>query len=96
MLIYKLLGADAESAFARSWGISYGLNAATEWKDIFIETLKAAVILVILERLFLTRPASWLEEHIDYYSIQALLYKRAGLSVWQQTKLFFQHTKRLS
>jgi hypothetical protein len=32
MLIYKLLGDEAESSFARSWGISYGLNSATEWK----------------------------------------------------------------
>ena len=61
MLVYRLLGEDAESQFARSWGISYGLNAATEWKDIAIEAAKAAVILLILERLFLTRNGSWLE-----------------------------------
>ena len=32
MLIYKLLGDDAQQQFARSWGVSYGMNAATEWK----------------------------------------------------------------
>ena len=32
MLIYRLLGAQAEHDFARSWGVSYGLNAAAEWK----------------------------------------------------------------
>ena len=96
MLIYKLLGADAESSFARSWGVSYGMNAATEWKEIGREALKAAIVLAIMERLFLTRNSSWLEEHLDYYSLQALLFKRAGLSIWQQTKLFFSHTKRLS
>ena len=121
MLVYRLLGDDAESSFARSWGISYGLNAATEWKDIATEAAKAAVILVILERLFLTRNASWLEEHIDYLSLcaawracvarasrarahaqhaharrQALLFRRSSLSVLQQTRLFFEHTKRLS
>jgi hypothetical protein len=68
-LVYRLLGDDAESSFARSWGISYGLNAATEWKDIATEAAKAAVILFVLERLFLTRNASWLEEHIDYLSL---------------------------
>ena len=61
MLIYRLLGEDAESSFARSWGISYGINAAAEWKDVAIEAAKAAVILAILERLFLTSNASWLE-----------------------------------
>jgi hypothetical protein len=32
MLIYKLLGDEAQQSFARSWGISYGLNSASEWK----------------------------------------------------------------
>ena len=32
MLIYKLLGDSAQQEFARSWGVSYGMNAATEWK----------------------------------------------------------------
>ena len=49
-LIAKLLGDQAQSEFARSWGISYGMNAATEWKDIVVEALKATVILIILER----------------------------------------------
>ena len=30
MLIYRLLGEDVENSFARSWGISYGMGAATE------------------------------------------------------------------
>ena len=32
MLIYKLLGDNAEESFARSWGTSYGVGAASEWK----------------------------------------------------------------
>ncbi len=32
MLCYKLLGDEAQSSFARSWGISYGVGAASEWK----------------------------------------------------------------
>ena len=83
MLIFRLLGDDAEQSFARSWGISYGIGAAAEarplsqrmhvcvrsadlacslqWKDIATEALKAAVILAILERLYLTSNTSWLE-----------------------------------
>ena len=116
MLVYRLLGDNAEQSFARSWGISYGLNAATEWKDIATEAAKAALILFIMERLFLTRNASWLEEHIDYLSLcvgsqacvlsrsqltrslrrQALLFRRGSLGIFQQTRLFFEHTKRLT
>ena len=122
MLIYKLLGDQAQSEFARSWGISYGMNAATEWKDIAIEAVRATIVLIILERLFLTRNSAWLEEHADYLSIvrarrarrrcprlradapalcaarpqQALLFKRASLSTYQQVRLFFRYTKRLS
>ncbi len=61
MLIYKLLGDKAQSEFARSWGISYGMNAVTEWQDIAVEAVKGTVALIILERLFLTRNSSWLE-----------------------------------
>ncbi len=71
MLCYKLLGDEAQSSFARSWGISYGVGAAAEWKDIVTEAVKGALLLAILERLFLTRPASWVESNVDYLSTQA-------------------------
>jgi hypothetical protein len=61
MLIYKLLGDEAQQSFARSWGISYGVGAASEWKDIATEAVKGVVILAILETLMLSRPVSWLE-----------------------------------
>jgi hypothetical protein len=61
MLIYKLLGDEAQSEFARSWGISYGMNAATEWKDIAVQAVKMSIVLMILERLFLTSNSAWLE-----------------------------------
>ena len=34
MLIFRLLGADAEQSFARSWGVSYGINAAAEARQL--------------------------------------------------------------
>ena len=95
-LIYRLLGGNAEESFARSWGISYAMNAVTEWDDIVQEAIKGAVVMVIMERLFLTRNASWLEDHIDYLSLQALLFKRAGLSFLQQARLLFSHSKRIT
>lgn len=66
ILIYRLLGEQAEQSFARSWGVSYGLNACTEWRDVAREALKGAAILAILETLYLTRNIHWLEDHVDY------------------------------
>ena len=77
MLIYRLAGAQEEAAFARSWGVSYGMNAATEWRDVLKEALNGALVLVVLETLYLTRNVHWLEEHIDLLSLQALLFGRA-------------------
>ena len=96
MLIYRLLGEDAQASFARSFGISYGMGAAQEWKDLLIEAGKAVVILMILETLYLTPNASWLESHIDYLSLQALLLKQTGLSWAGQITRLWHHTKRLS
>ena len=39
------------------------MGAAAEWQDILKEAVKGMVILAILERLHLTRPVNWLEEH---------------------------------
>jgi hypothetical protein len=61
MLIYKLLGEKAQSDFARSWGISYGMNAATEWKEIAVQAVKMSIVLIILERFYLTSNSAWLE-----------------------------------
>ncbi len=39
-----------------------GMNAATEWQDVLKEALQGAVVLMILESLYLTRNNVWLEE----------------------------------
>ena len=96
MLIYKLLGAQAEQSFATSWGVSYGVGAAAEWRDIAEEAAKAIVLFVILERLHLTRPVSWLEEHIDYLSVQSLLFEEERISLYQQTRLLFEYRHRIT
>jgi hypothetical protein len=57
MLIYKLLGDSAQQEFARSWGISYGLNAATEWKARMWRCRRdAPVVLLQHDSLFATLP----------------------------------------
>lgn len=94
-LIYTLLGQKAEGAFARSWGISYGLNLATEWRGIIVQAAKGAFVLAVLERLCLTRPQPWLEDSIDYFSLQALLFRATDAGLVAKIRTMYRHTKRI-
>jgi hypothetical protein len=95
-LIYTLMGSKSEAAFARSWGISYGLNCATEWRGIIIEAAKGAFVLAVLERLCLTRAQPWLEDAVDYESLKALMFSRADAGHIAQIRTMYAHTKRIS
>ena len=53
-------------------------------------------MLAVLERLFLTGPAEWLEGSIDYFSLQSLLYAQKKQSLRAQIHKFYKHTKRVS
>ena len=44
--------------------------------------------------LALTR--SFRKQHVDYYSVQALLFQEKELSLWQQTRLFFSYRSRIA
>jgi hypothetical protein len=53
------------------------MGAAAEWQDILKEVVKGMIILAILERLHLTRPVNWLEEHGASQSQPARLWLHA-------------------
>ena len=95
MLIFQLLGRDAQRSFTHSWGVSYGVGAASEWRDVLRQAVLSIMVLAILERMHLTRRVSWLEEHIDYMSTSALLLEHGGLSFFQELRLFFTFRRRL-
>jgi hypothetical protein len=96
-LIYQLLGPATEGAFVRSWAVSYGMGSAMEWKDVVRQALRALLVLVLLELLLLTPHDSWLEQHVDYLSLQALLYRQQQRppSLYGQLRLLMAHTKRV-
>lgn len=98
MLIYRLLGEEEEAAFARSWGVSYGLSAATEWREVAKEALKGALLVAVLETLYLTPNVQWLEENCDHMALQALLFDAAGepLGLLRRARLFFEFQRRLT
>jgi hypothetical protein len=68
--------------------------AATQ--DILTEALWGALILVILERLYLTRSVYWLEEHLDYTCVESIIFGHAALSFTAQIRVFWQNTRRLA
>ena len=61
MLIYRQLGDKAQQEFAKTWGVGYALNNASEWQEVFKTAAKTAVILVILDLLRVTKDAPWFE-----------------------------------
>ena len=96
LLILQLMGLDAQRAFTRSWGISYGVGAAAEWRSVAQQAVLSVVLLAVAERLHLTRPVAWLEDHIEYMSTSALLLEHGGLSFFQELRLFFTFRRRLA
>jgi hypothetical protein len=95
LLVYNLMGKSGENSFIRSWGVSYGLNAATQWRDIVVEALKGLVVLAVLERMLLTSNIGWMEDHLDYLCLQSLLLQHTDLSMAQQVRFMFARSKRL-
>ena len=61
LLIMELLGLNAQRSFTRSWGVSYGVSAATEWRQVLHQAVIVIVFLAVAERLHLTRPVTWLD-----------------------------------
>ena len=78
MVIYNLLGKEAEQAFTHSWGVSMGMGQASEWQNIASEAFKGLVILMVLDQLRLVPVGKWLERHLDILSVQAGLMANAS------------------
>ncbi len=63
MLIYRQLGSSAQEEFSKTWGVGYAINNASEWQDVAKTAVQAAIVLVVLDFLRLTKNSSWFEEH---------------------------------
>ena len=69
MLIYRQLGSKAQSEFAQTWGVGYALNNVSEFQDVAITAAKAALLIVILDALRVSRNSTWFEECVASASI---------------------------
>ena len=64
-------------------------------QDIVTDAARSIVVVVILERLDLTRATFWLEEHLDYFCVQATIFG-SELSFIDQIGSFWRNTRRLA
>ena len=96
MLIYKTLGDSAQEEFAKTWGVGYALDNASEWQEVFKTAAKTALILVVLDLLRLSKNADWFEEPADFVAMQAGLFNGAAKSWWQQTRTLVRLQARLT
>ena len=76
--------------------VTHASAAVARVQDILSQALRGAVVLAILERLYLTRPTPWLEEHLDFACLQATIFGRDVLSFSDQIGIFWRNTRRLA
>ena len=96
MLIYRNLGDKAQQEFAKTWGIGYGMDNATEWQEVLKTAAKTALVLVILDLMRLSKNSSWFEEHVDFAAMQATLFSGAARGWWSQTRQLVRLQARLT
>ncbi len=70
-LVYNLLGARAARDFSNSWGIGVAVSQANDASSLVTAALQAALIVTILEALWLMTNVNWLESYIDFVSVHA-------------------------
>ena len=65
-------------------------------QDILHEALRGAVVVVILERLYLSRSVFWLEDYLDYLCLQSTIFGNAALGFTDHIGVFWRNTRRLA
>ena len=83
-LAYRLLGETTENRFSSSWGIGLAISQATQFQNMLLVALQSAALLTVLESMWLMGNKPWLEEHIDFASMQASLLAEDGSTSWAQ------------
>jgi hypothetical protein len=95
MIIYRQLGDAAQQEFARTWGLGFALDNVTQFKDVAISALQAAVVVVVLEELHIISNRQWFEAHVDHLSCQCSLFQGIARGWWQQTAMLLRFQRRL-
>lgn len=86
LLVYNLLGPRAETDFVQSWLVALGVDNASQWREVLQDAIKAGALLFLADRLWLLSNSRWMEDHVDYLSVQATMLTGATLTRWQRIK----------
>ena len=70
-LCYNLLGPAATARFSNSWGIGVALGQANDARGLLLSALQAALVVTVIEALWLVPNGGWLETYVDSVSVQA-------------------------
>jgi hypothetical protein len=63
-LVTNLMGEAAQQSFSRGWGVGLAISQATQFKDMFIVACQSALVLTVLETLWLVGNTPWVAEMI--------------------------------
>jgi hypothetical protein len=91
-LVYNLLGAKAFEDFTTGWGIGVGLGQLNDAKGLLTAALQAALLLTVLEALWLQPNGSWLESYVDFASVQATVAQRGVRRVLSVLTAYKRHS----
>ncbi len=85
-LVYRLMGDAAEGSFTRGWGVALAISQATQFQSLLLVALESALLLTVLETLWLVSNRPWFEAHIDYASVHALLLTGRPTPWWTRVR----------
>ena len=76
--------------------MGFAVNNASEWQEVFKTAVKAALLIVVLDALRVTRNSDWFEQHLDFVSMQAVLFNGAARGWAAQTWALVRMQARLT
>ena len=94
-LIYQLLGDSAEARFASDWATGVAIENAAQWRSVLQSAVQNVALLLLLERVGLAAPRSWLETHLDHMSIQATYLSGKAQGWWERMALHLEQKSRV-
>ena len=95
-LVYNLLGPAAFRDFSNSWGIGVALGQANDAQGVVTSAMQAALLLTILEALWLVPNGRWLEGYIDFVSVQATVAQRGARRTLAILSAYKRHSYAVS
>ena len=82
-LIFQLNSSKGQRDFPLAWLITLVTENCAQWQKVLQGAMETAVVVIVLDRLWLRSNQHWLESTMVTLSVQATLYLRGGGSAPQ-------------